>query len=168
MRGRFIFADVVAYIALIALVPTGIALGQQPSAPAKPADAKPAAASDSALKDMFDAKIKAEWEALKTKNKKAYGELLDDDYQGVENDGQGERNKLQAINEVPATNVANYTLFGLKVAPLGPDAAFVIYEVTMQFPPRSVVHYSRIYVGSVWVKRGSQWKELHYQETHVK
>ncbi len=68
---------------------------------------------------MFDAKIKAEWEALKNKDKKAYGDLLADDYQGVEVDGRGERTKIQAINELADTNVSNYTLWGLKVIPLG-------------------------------------------------
>jgi hypothetical protein len=140
---------------------------QQPSAPAK-SDDKKAAAADSALKDMFEAKIKIEWDAIKNKDKKAYGDLLEDEYQGVEVDGRGERNKLQAINELASTNVSDYTLWGLKVIPLGPEATFVIYEVTMQFPPRSTVRYSRVYIGALWVKRAGQWKELHYQETHVK
>jgi ketosteroid isomerase-like protein len=147
---------------------TSVALSQQPPATSRTVDDKPAASSDSPLKAMFESKIKAEWEALKNKDKKAYGDMLADDYQGVENDGQGERNKLQAINEVMATNVFNYTLFGLKVVPAGPDAAFVVYEVTMQFPPRSQVRYSRVYVGELWVKRGEQWKMVHYQETPVK
>ena len=56
--------------------------------------------ADAKLKDMFEAKIKVEWEALKNKDKKAYGELLADDYQGVEVDGRGERNKIQAVNEL--------------------------------------------------------------------
>ena len=57
---------------------------------------------------------------------------------------------------------------GSSVIPAGPDAALVIYEVTMQFPPKSVVRYSRVYISEFWVKRGGQWKEVHYQETHVK
>jgi hypothetical protein len=124
--------------------------------------------SDPVLKNMFEAKIKAEWDALKNRDKKTYGALLDDEYQGVEVDGRGERNKVQSINEVADLNVVNFTLWGFKVTSLAPDAAFVVYEVTMQFPPKSQVRYMRIYVGSVWVKRGGEWKELHYQETHVK
>jgi hypothetical protein len=38
----------------------------------------------------------------------------------------------------------------------------------MQFPPKSQVRYSRVYISELWVKRGAEWKELHYQETHVK
>jgi len=119
-------------------------------------------------KEMFEERIKAEWEAIKNKDKKAYGDLLAEDYQGVEVDGRGERNKVQALNELPAGNVFTYTLFGFKLISLPPDAAFVIYEVTMQFPPKSQVRYSRVYISELWVKRAGQWKELHYQETHVK
>jgi len=158
MRGSSIFAGVVLLGCF--------AQSQQPATSAKSGESKQTA--DSALKDLFQSKIKTEWEALKNKDKKAYGELLDDEYQGVEVDGRGERNKVQAICEVPETNVVNYTLFGFKVIPVGTDAAFVIYEVTMQFPPKAQVRYSRVYISELWVKRGGQWKELHYQETHVK
>lgn len=136
--------------------------------PAKPADSTPSADKESALKAMFEGKIRAEWDAIKTKDRKAYGELLADDYQGVETDGRGERNKIQAINELVDTNVFTYTLWGMKLIPVSPEATFVIYEVTMQFPPKSQVRYSRVYIGALWVKRGGEWKELHYQETHVK
>lgn len=129
---------------------------------------KPAGTAGPPLKAMFESKIKIEWEAIKNKDKKAYGELLADEYQGVEADGRGERNKIQAINELVETNVSNYTLWGLKVIPLGSETAFVIYEVTMEFPPRSQVRYSRVYIGELWVKQGPEWKELHYQETHVR
>jgi hypothetical protein len=148
------------------LVTIPTALAQQ--SPAAPKTAQDEASASSPLKNMFEARIKAEWEAIKNKDKKAYGDLLDDEYQGVEADGQGERNKLQAINELVATNVFNYTIWGLKVTPLGPDTTFVVYEVTMQFPPKSPIRFSRIYIGSLWVKRDGQWKELHYQETYVK
>jgi hypothetical protein len=162
VKDFFVFACIAALASL--------ALAQQSTTPAKTAESGPSSSisTDSALKDIFNAKIKAEWEALKNKDKKAYGDLLADDYQGVEVDGRGERTKIQAINELVDTNVFNYTLWGLKVTPLGPDAAFVIYESTMQFPPKSVVPYSRLYIGELWVKRAGQWKEVHYQETHVK
>ena len=144
------------------------ALCQQPSTSAKAGENKQAGSGDSALKYMFESKIKMEWDALKNKDKKTYGELLAEEYEGVEVDGRGERNKVQAINELTNLNVYNYTLWGLKVVPLGPDATFVIYEITMQFPPKAQIRYSRVYIGALWVKRDGQWKELHYQETHVK
>jgi hypothetical protein len=162
MRDYFVFVCI-AWL-------TSLALAQKPAAPPKTGESRQSGSvsADSGLKDMFEAKIKVEWEALKKKDKKGYGELLADDYQGVEVDGRGERNKIQAVNELANTNVFNYTLWGFKLIPLGPDAALVIYEVTMQFPPKAQVRYSRVYISEVWVKRAGQWKELHYQETHVK
>ena len=148
---------------------TALASAQIPSAPRPFSDTKPSTtSSDDGLKQMFEARVKAEWEAIKNKDKKAYADLLADDYQGVEVDGKGERTKNQALNELAEGNISNYTLWGFKLLPLGADATFVIYEVTELFPPKSVVRYSRVYIGEVWVKRGGQWKELHYQETHVK
>jgi len=149
---------------------TSFALAQQPVMAPK-GGGSPRSGSASAelnLKDVFESKIKTEWDALKNKDKTAYGALLADDYQGVEADGRGERNKIQALNELVDGNVYNYTMWGYKLIPLGPDAACVIYEVTLQFPPKSVVRYSRVYITELWVKRAGEWKELHYQETHVK
>jgi len=158
-------SSILAFAGIVWL--TCSACAQQPAAPAKNAESKQSG-TDSALKDMFEAKIKAEWEAIKNKDKKTYGELLADDYQGVEVDGKGERNKLQALTELADSNVFTYTLWGLKLIPAGPDAVLVIYEVTMQFPPKAQVRYSRVYISELWIKRSGQWKEVHYQETHVK
>ena len=116
---------------------------------------------------MFESKIKVEWEALKNKDKKAYAELLADDYQGVEVDGRGERTKIQAVNELADENVFNYTLWGFKLIPLGPDAALVStkhHAVPAQVGGKVLTGLHQ----ELWVKRGGQWKELHYQETHVK
>src|SRR5271163_1480052 len=139
VRERIFFVLIFVIIAGLA----SVSLAQEPAAPANTSESRPSGGipSNSVLKDMFDAKIKVEWEALKNKDKKAYAELLADDYEGVEVDGRGERTKIQALNELPDTNVFDYTLWGLKVISLGPDAAFVIYENTLQFPPKSVVRF---------------------------
>jgi len=161
--------DWLVFLCVVGL--TAPSLAQIPAAPSAKPGGSPSsgnATADSRLEDMFQAKIKQEWEAIKNKDKKAYGELLADDYQGVEVDGKGERTKLQTLNELPDTNVSNYTLWGFKLIPLSADAALVIYESTIQFPPKSVIRYSRVYISELWVKRAGQWKELHYQETHVK
>ncbi len=166
MRACFVFACI-AGLASLALAQKPVT---PPAIPSKTAENRPSnnVTGDSPLKDMFESKIKVEWEALKNKDKKSYAELLADDYQGVEVDGRGERTKIQALNELVDTNVFNYTLWGFKLIPLGPDAAFVIYESTMQFPPKSQIRFSRVYITELWIKRAGLWKELHYQETHVK
>jgi hypothetical protein len=142
---------------------------QQPTTPKPDAGGKQSRVpGDTVLRDMFEAKVKAEWEALKNKDKKAYAELLADDYEGVEVDGKGERTKIQSVNELTDENVYNYTLWGFKMIALNPNAALIIYESTMQFPPKAQVRYSRVYISELWMKRDGQWKEVHYQETRVK
>jgi hypothetical protein len=162
MRSRFVYACIAGL--------TSFACAQQPATSPRPTDSRSSSntSAELNLKDFFQSKIKTEWDALKNKDRKAYEALLADDYEGVEIDNRGERNKIQAVNEMADTNVFDYTIYGYKLIPLGPDAAFVIYEVTMQFPPKSVLRFSRVYITELWVKRRGEWKELHYQETHVK
>jgi hypothetical protein len=163
MRSVFVFICCFASLAILAF-------GQQPTMPTPFGEGQKSGpvSTDPKSKEMWEAKIKTEWEAIKNKDTKAYAQLLADDYQGVEVDSKGERNKLQAVNELAQSNVYSYTLWGLKLIPLDSEAAFVIYEVTLQFPPRAQVRYSRVYITELWMKREAQWKEVHYQETHVK
>jgi hypothetical protein len=175
MRGRFVFPWIVGLTSLLPFQPL---LAQSPAVPSGAPSAAPSKIAssplpsgipvDPKLKDMLEGKIRAEWKALKNKDKKSYGELLDDDYQGVEVDGRGERNKAQSVNDLAEQNSFNYTLWGYKLIPLGPEAALAIYESTLQFPPTAQVRYSRVLISEVWVQRAGQWKELHYQETRVK
>ncbi|MGB7493912.1 MAG: nuclear transport factor 2 family protein [Candidatus Acidiferrum sp.] len=149
---------------------TGIPPSQQ-AAPVKSqaaTDQTANAAASQELTNMFDAKIHAEWEAIKNKDQKAYGEFLTDDFIGVEADREGERYKWKAQAELQGSAVTNYQLSFLKVTPLCPEAAFVRYEVFINFPPKSVVRFEKLLIGEVWVKREGQWKVMHYQETKVK
>jgi hypothetical protein len=149
----------------ILFVGGGVAFAQQP-----PGNTAPAADSkeQAELGNLFESKIRAEWEAIKHKDQKAYGDLLTEDFIGVEADREGERYKWKAVSELQASNVAEYTLSFLKVNSLCPDATVIRYEVFLKFPPKSIVPFEKILVGEVWVKRDGQWKVLHYQETKVK
>src|SRR5215469_4509996 len=57
------------------------------------------------LTNLLDAKIKEEWEAIKSKDQKAYGELLTGDYVAVEADGGGERYKWKVLSELQQSTV---------------------------------------------------------------
>jgi len=152
------------------LVLACLAFAQQPTTNGKSnrsKDSSPASA-ETKLKDMLESNVRAEWDAFKKKDKKAYSDLLADDFEGVENDGEGTRNKTHAVNEIDASNIYNYSLAFFKLVPLAPDVAFVRYEITMEFPPKAQIRYSRVYVSELWLKRDGQWKERHHQETRVK
>jgi hypothetical protein len=143
---------------------------RQPAAPGKSSQVnstKPSTSQEK-LKNLLEANVQAEWEAFKTKDKKAYSDLLAEDFAAVEDDNQGMRAKSAAVAEVDRSVVANYHLFALAVLPLGPDSALVTYELTLDFPPKAVVRFKRVLVCEVWVKSSGQWKERYYQETHVR
>jgi hypothetical protein len=141
------------------------ALGQKPQQPATEA-AKNAATEE--LTNLLDSKIKTEWQAIKSKDQKALGDLLTEEYVGVEADGGGERYKWKALSELQQSAVSDFALSFLKVTPLCTDTAFARYEVFVKFPPKSTLPFEKILVGEIWVKREGQWKVLHYQETRVK
>ena len=148
--------------ACAALVMGGLVFGQQPQSPPAKAPAP------EELTNLLDARIKAEWQAIKGKDQKAYGDLLADEFVGVEADGNGERYKWKALSELQQSAVNDFTLSFLKVTSLCADVAFARYEVFIKFPPNSTVRFEKLLVGEVWVKRDGQWKALHYQETRVK
>ena len=143
----------------------GFVFGQQPQKATAP-PVKSAAAQE--LTNLLDAKIKAEWQAIKDKDEKALGELLTEEYVAVEADGGGERYKWKALSELQQSAVSDFTLSFLQVTPLCPNAAFARYEVFIKFPTKAAVRFEKVLVGEIWVKRKGQWKSLHYQETRVK
>jgi hypothetical protein len=122
----------------------------------------------SALSGILEANVKAEWEAFKNKDKKAYADLLAEDFVAVEDDGEGMRKKRTAVEEVDRSVVSKYYLFGLNVLPLGLDTALVTYEITMEFPRPAQVRFKRVLVSELWLKRDGKWKMRYYQETKVR
>ncbi len=57
------------------------------------------AGPSAALKEVLGAKVDAEWAAFKSKDAKAYGELLAEDFVAVEVDGEGTRTRDQAVRD---------------------------------------------------------------------
>jgi hypothetical protein len=151
--------------ACLALMLGCFAWTQQPAATSKQPDTSP---SKTKLKELLEANITAEWEAFKKKDKKAYSDLLADDFAAVEDDNQGMRTKSAAASEVDRSVVNNYHLFALTVIPLEPNSALVTYELTLEFPAKALVRFKRVLVSEIWVRRNGQWKERYYQETHVR
>jgi hypothetical protein len=149
------------------------ALAQQPQAAPSPTPATQAqvpaqASTQSPLEKLLEGNVKTEWEAFKNKDKKAYSNLLADDFTAIEDDSQGMRNKDKAAAEIDNSVVASYNLFAFRVLPLDPNAALVTYELTMLFPPKAQVRFKRVLISELWLKRDGQWKMRYYQETRVR
>ncbi len=155
----------------LTLLLTYSALSQQPAAASKPADSASGGLSSSEqdkLKILLESKVRAEWEAFKNRDKKAYGDLLADDFVAVEADGDGARNKIHAVNEADSSTITRYSLFAFKIIPISPTSAIVTYELTMEFPRKVQVRIWRVWASELWLNRDGQWKARYYQETPVK
>jgi hypothetical protein len=146
------------------------AFGQQPAAPKGPPPtnlhSNTAASAD--LSELLQANIRGMWAAFRDKKKQAYAEYLWDDYEAVEEDGNGERNKLRVLREVGESVVNGYNLQASQVDSLGPDAALVTYENVIQFPRGAGSRFEKIFISEIWLKRHGQWKAWRYQATRVK
>jgi hypothetical protein len=146
------------------------AFGQEPVAtkasPATDQSGKTAAKTD--LNERLEGNIRAMWAAFRDKKKQVYADYLWDDYQAVEEDGDGERNKIRALRGVDQSVVSDFTLQLFRVDPINPEAALVTYENVIQFPRGAGSRFEKIFVSEIWVKRHGQWKAWRYQATRVK
>lgn len=121
-----------------------------------------------ALQALLQDQVKAEWEAIKKRDKQAFSKLVTDDFIQVESDGDGARNRYKAANELAESFVVDYHLQMFRTYALAPNLTYVRYESTMEFPGKSALRYKRMWIGEIWVKQGSDWKLWRYQETPVK
>ncbi len=134
----------------------------------KPATSQASVAAEEKLAAVLESKVQAEWDAFKNRDKKAYGDLLADDFVAIETDGEGARDKAHAISEIDRSALRKYTLFGFRLITFTPDAALISYENTMEFSPTWTQRLLRVWVTELWVKREGHWKVRYYQETRVK
>jgi uncharacterized protein (TIGR02246 family) len=153
----------------VALALPCLAFAQQPTEVEKrPAGTSNASVPRPKLADLLEGKVRAAWATFKKKDQDGYAQFLTDDFQAVEVDGEGERPKLHVLREVEHCMYTDYLLQFFQVQPLGPDAAFVTYESSMQFPKGSPLRFRRVFVGELWTKRDGDWKMMRYQETLVR
>jgi len=156
--------------ACVTLLMACSAFGQQPAAPKgpPPTNLHSNTAAPAELSELLQANIRGMWAAFRDKKKQAYAEYLWDDYEAVEEDGNGERNKLRVLREVGESVVNDYSLQASQVDSLGPDAALVTYENVIQFPRGAGLRFEKIFISEIWLRRHGQWKAWRYQATRVK
>lgn len=65
-------------------------------------------------------------------------------------------------------DLLNYTLSDFTVKPTGENTAVVTYVAQYEGKTGGEVSKSKSVFGEVWVRTGSEWKNLYLQETYVK
>ena len=157
-----------AFLVLIFTLPAPAQDTQASPSPSPTTAQTPASKQKSSLETLLEGNVKTEWEAFKNRDKKAYRDLLDDDFIAIEDDAKGMRNKDRAVEEIDRSVVSSYNLFAFRVLPLNPNATLVTYELTMLFPRTAQIRFKRVLISEIWWKREGKWKMRYYQETAVR
>src|SRR5437868_2648279 len=124
--------------------------------------ASPATVADATITDQE----KKVWDAIKSKDYDALGNLLTDDFIYVSADGL--QNKAEAIKGVKDFNPTDYTFSDWKVTPIDKDAAIVTYKLTVKGTSGGQpIPDTPIRGGSVWVNRGGKWVAIFHQDADV-
>jgi hypothetical protein len=107
------------------------------------------------------------WEAVKSKNGEAFGNMLTDDFVYISSDGIYDKaGTIKGIKEFDGSDVA---FSDWKVVPIDADAAVVTYLIKMTAPtsPNAKPAPMSLRASSVWVKRGGKWLGIFHQDTVV-
>ena len=127
------------------------------------------AAAQGRLKAALEAQERAGWEAYKNKDAEAFRRLCAPEYTAVVADGKPARDVQATLDSMQEITIHSYTLDDIHVARLGPDAAVLIYNASVQVAiGDQPAQPARLAVTSVWARRGGQWKCLRYHESEVK
>jgi Domain of unknown function (DUF4440) len=153
----------VSFILLLAVGVTACILVDMP----QNAGVKNAVSEGTKLQAILEQQEKAVWESFKNKDKNAFADLLADEYTGVFIDGQGEQDKLGAVNSISQVTIRHYSLSDFKLSPLSANAALLRYNASGDFSG-SQAQDVQLAVDNIWVKRGEQWQSLRYYVTERK
>ena len=127
-----------------------------------------AGSRDSALQAMLERGEKQGWEAFKNKDRNAFSAIATDDYTAVIADGNGERDLKGTLDSMKEITISSYTLSDFRLTLIGANAALLRYKATASYTIGTQAISGKLAVSDIWVKRGSQWKSLRYQETEMK
>jgi hypothetical protein len=131
--------------------------------------AKGKTSAGGALQATLEQRERAGWEAYKNKDAKAFTALCSPDYTSGLADGQGRHDLKATLDAMNSITLHRYELSNFRITPLGPNVALVTYDAQVNMAIGSgAPQDGKLYVSDLYVKRGGQWKALHYQETDVK
>jgi hypothetical protein len=116
----------------------------------------------------LEANVRKAWEQFKTKDKVGFAAGLAEGYRSVEDDGDGARDAKAEVAEIDDFELAQYSLKNFKITPLGTGSALVTYSAEYSGTAGGQPVHDKIAVAEIWVKHGTDWKELYSQDTKVK
>jgi hypothetical protein len=117
------------------------------------------------LEKTISEREKASWETLKQKNYSAFGELLAEDFVGIDNTGIS--NRAELLKALPDLHLKAYSMEDVKVMSVASGVALITYKIKLDGSYQGKELKRPIYAASVWVKRSSEWLQTFNQETEA-
>ena len=117
---------------------------------------------------QVEARVRALWAAFKNKDKAALSAVLDGGFRQFEEGLSTFGDKKAEVNAVDDFELVSYTLSDFTVRSIGPNAALVTYVAQYEGKSGGEVSKGHSVFGEVWIRSGSEWKDLYMQETYVK
>jgi Domain of unknown function (DUF4440) len=117
---------------------------------------------------QIEVRVRELWEAFKNKNKAALSALLDGEFRQFEEGLSTFGDKKTEINAVDDFELISYALSDFFVKSIGPNAALVTYIAQYEGKSGGEISKGHSVFGEVWIRSGSDWKDLYMQETYVK
>lgn len=117
---------------------------------------------------QLEARVLALWEAFENKDKATLSAMLDGGFRQFEEGLSAFGDKKTEVNAVDDFELISYTLSDFTVKSIGPKAALVTYIAQYEGKSGGEISKGHSVFGEVWVRSGSEWKDLYMQETYVK
>jgi hypothetical protein len=102
------------------------------------------------------------------KDRNGLSAIATDDYTAVIADENGERDLKGTLDSMKEITIKSCTLSDFKLTSMGTHAAPLRYKASASYTIGTQPISGRLAVSDIWVKCGSQWKSLRYQETEMK
>jgi hypothetical protein len=142
----------------------GSSSAQQKNAPA----AKTKSAQAASLGAVLEPKVRKSWEDYKNRNKEAFAASLSNNFAEVTDGADGIFGKDTELSEMDHFNLAQYELKDFKARSIGSTGALVTYTAEYSGSYDNTPLKMKTVYGEVWVRSGSDWKQLWVQETKIK
>ncbi|MGA2353943.1 MAG: nuclear transport factor 2 family protein [Terriglobales bacterium] len=130
--------------------------------PKKPERSAPEPRAD-ALREQIVAQERAGLDALKTGDLAKFGASTADDAIFV--DAHGPATKAEVMEHTAEFRLHDYTMSDVRFIPLSAESGMIIYTVTESGTSHGKDFSARVYVSSLWLKRGGKWLCEFSQET---
>jgi RNA polymerase sigma factor (sigma-70 family) len=162
------FKGVSVVLLAVALLAAGLIwLGQSTRASDAGEESNPAApAKKERLVDTLLALEKRGWEATKKKDVPTLRKMHPKDFVAILSDGT-RYTREDFFKAFPLFEIKKYSLSDVRLLPLGPDAAILIYKAETQAVVLGETYAEETQFSSTWVRRNGEWRNVFYQETAI-